>query len=43
MAKEKSIEENLIEFHFPVEGVTVKAKDIADAQAKLKELLKANN
>lgn len=42
MAKEKQQIDELVEFNFPAEGVTVKAKDLADAQAKLTDILKAN-
>lgn len=42
MAKEKQEKIDLIEFHFPAEGVTVMAKDAADAIEKLNEL-KLNN
>ena len=49
MNKKPTVEIEEIEFHFPnvmvngIEGVTIKAKDLADANEKLKKLITLNS
>lgn len=42
MAKKESSDKSLVEFNYPVEGVTIMAQDKAEADKKLKEFLKSN-